>query len=274
MAPITTVIITKNEAKNIEACIRSAQSVSDDVVVVDCGSSDETTSLAEACGAKVLVVEWQCYGHSRNAGAAVAKFDWILSLDADERVSGSLAKALHSLNLTQKAVVYKIRRKNYFGTRQLRYGTPGFESVVRLYNRQSAQWDLVPVHEKLQSVAFRKKIKQPIDHFAIANIDEHAKKKEHYAHLSAQKYLQQNKKATLVKRFVSPLFNGVKSYVFQLGFLDGRDGWQVAKTTTYYTWLKYKYLRRLAKSAAAETDFSPPASKILVGAPTSFFAKR
>ena len=142
MMSITTVIITKNEARNIEACIRSAQTLSDDVVVVDCGSNDGTTRLAEACGANVIVVEWQCYGHSRNTGA---NHDWILSLDADERVSPALAAALRRLEV-EEPCVYKIRRQNYFAHKHMRYGTPGFESVTRLYNRKFAAWDLFPVH--------------------------------------------------------------------------------------------------------------------------------
>src|SRR5437764_11518713 len=160
MTPITTVIITKNEARNIEACIRSAQTVCTDVVVVDCGSEDETVALAEACGARVIVVAWECYGQSRNTGAIMAKHDWILSLDADERVSSELTQALQGLALEDASVVYKIRRRNYFAYRQLNYGTLGFESVTRLYNRRFAQWDLLPVHEKLITNSRKKKLRE------------------------------------------------------------------------------------------------------------------
>lgn len=274
MVPITTVIITKNEAKNIEACIRSAQAVSDDVIVVDCGSNDDTTRLAEGCGARVVRVEWQCYGHSRNTGAMAARHDWILSLDADERVSSELAKTLQSLDLKEQHCVYKIRRENYFAEKRLRYGTPGFEKVARLYNRKAAQWDLFPVHEKLQAKCSTKKIDQPIDHFGISTIEAHIQKKELYALLSAQKYLEQNKKATVMKRFVSPLFNGAKSYVFQLGFLDGRKGWQVAAAITYYTWLKYKYLHQLTKKGVETEAILQPAKTVYASVANSFSLKR
>ncbi|GAA4736680.1 glycosyltransferase family 2 protein [Flavisolibacter ginsenosidimutans] len=274
MLCITTVIITKNEARNIEACIRSAHAVSDDVIVVDCGSSDGTATIAGACGAKLIAVEWQCYGHSRNTGAAAAKHDWILSLDADERVSPELANALHGLDLNDGLCVYKIRRENYFAGKRLRYGTLGFEGVVRLYNRKFGQWDLFPVHEKLMTNVSKRKIKQPIIHLGISNLSEHEQKKEHYAFLGAQKYLQQNKKATFLKRFVSPLFNGAKSYFFQLGFLDGREGRQIAVTIAYYTWLKYKYLHQLRKQARGKEVVLQTAANVFASAPTSFFAKR
>ncbi|MBD0284392.1 MAG: glycosyltransferase family 2 protein [Flavisolibacter sp.] len=245
MVPITTVIITKNESRNIEACIHSARFISDDIIVVDCGSDDQTTALAKAAGAKVITVEWKCYGHSRNTGAAAAKYDWIFSLDADERITPDLATALHQINLKGSTYVYKIRRENYFLDKKLNYGTPGFDKVAKLYNRKRAQWDLSPVHERLETNDKSKKIKQYIRHFGISGIEEYTTKTEHYALLCAQKYLQQGKKATIIKRFLAPAFSGIKSYVFQLGFLDGRKGWYIAATITHYTWLKYKYLHEL-----------------------------
>jgi glycosyltransferase involved in cell wall biosynthesis len=274
MVPISTVIITKNEAGNIEDCIRSAKTVSDDVVVVDCGSEDETVALAKKSGAKVIAVVWQCYGHSRNAGAAAAKYDWILSLDADERVSPALVKALQSLSLENTNSIYKIKRENYFAGKQLHFGTLGFEKVARLYNRTTAQWDLFPVHEKLQSTASIKRINQPILHLGISTLLLHKQKKEWYALLSAQKYAQQQKKATFIKRFFAPAFDGVKSYVFQLGFLDGKKGWQVAVTISYYTWLKYHLLHQMTQEQDAQTATSTPVTSAFANALPSFFAKR
>lgn len=273
MAPISIVIITKNEAKNIEACIRSAQTVSDDVVVVDCGSEDETTALASRNGARVIAINWQCYGHSRNTGASAARHDWILSLDADERVSPALAAYLTSASF-EKNTVYKIKRENYFAGKKLQFGTPGYESVVRLYHRSAAQWDLVPVHEKLQTTASRKIISQPILHFGISNLQEHQQKKDLYAWLSAQKYFQQQKKASLVKRYLAPPFDAAKSYVFQLGFLDGRKGWQVATAILHYTWLKYNYLHQLTKKTITEKEYLMAAPKKYAGLLSLFFAKR
>lgn len=273
MNPISVVIITKNEAKNIGDCIRSALTVSDDVIVVDCGSEDQSVALAEGCGARVLLIDWQCYGHSRNAGADVAKHDWILSLDADERISSTLADRLCCIPLND-SFVYKIKRRNYFGDKLLKYGTLGFESVARLYNRKKLQWDLVPVHERLQGQGVKKKISDPIEHFGITNLAELSEKKEHYAYLSAQKYLQQNKKAGILKRFLSPLFNGAKSYVFQAGFLDGRKGWQIARVITYYTWLKYKRLHQIDKQRKNTEGGLQPTVGVFNGAIHSFFARR
>lgn len=273
MASISTVIITKNEAAHIRDCIRSAQTVSDDVVVVDCGSEDTTVLLAEKAGANVVRVEWQCYGHSRNTGAAAAKYDWILSLDADERVSPALSQRLGVLS-PSKDRVYAIRRKNFFEETLLRFGTPGFEKLTRLYHRKEACWDLYPVHEKLQTGARRILVNEPILHYGIPSLLQHTQKREWYAWLSAQKYRQQQKRATLLKRYLAPAFNGLKSYIFQAGFLDGKKGWQIAGTIIDYTWLKYHYLHQLNQIEAA-----PPGTFLhTTGAPADmvnpFFARR
>ena len=252
MAPITTVIITKNEDENIAACIQSARLVSDEVIVVDCFSIDNTVTLAKNEGAKIIEVKWQCYGHSRNIGAAAAKHDWILSLDADERISPGLATTLSQMSLKDTACIYKIKRENFFQTQKLNYGTLGFESVQRLYNRCNTSWDLFPVHERLAGTGHTKTISQSILHFGIRNLKEHIEKKEHYALLSARKYMQQGKKASFIKRYLSPAFNGMKSYLFQAGFLDGKKGWHVAITISYYTWLKYKYLKQLRNENSRE----------------------
>jgi glycosyltransferase involved in cell wall biosynthesis len=273
MAVLSVVIITKNEARNIAGCIRSAQTVSGDIVVVDCGSEDETVSLAEKAGARVVQVDWQCYGHSRNTGAVEAQHDWILAWDADERVSPLLSTVLQSLE-PDKAVVYSIRRKNFFAETLLHFGTSGFEKIPRLYHRETAQWDLVPVHERLQTRAEKCFIRQPILHYGIPSIEDHTLKQEWYAWLSAQKYLQQQKKATWLKRFIAPTFGGLKSYVFKLGFLDGKKGWQVATTITYYTWLKYNYLHRLRKEMVPEKHKDLSASTSLANTVKPFFAKR
>jgi glycosyltransferase involved in cell wall biosynthesis len=272
MNAITTVIITKNEGQNIEACIRSAKLVSEEIIVVDCGSIDNTVLLAKNEGAKIIEVEWQCYGHSRNTGAAAAKNNWILSLDADERISTPLGSILSQMELQDSSCIYKIRRENFFQNQKLNYGTLGFEKVPKLYHRHNATWDLFPVHERLITNGHTKTIKQSILHFGIPGLQEHIEKKEHYALLSAKKYIQQGKRPTFIKRYLSPVFNGLKSYFFQAGFLDGKKGWDIAFTISYYTWLKYKYLKQL--TSKKQDSIISPANISYKVAPNSFSLKR
>jgi hypothetical protein len=250
MNSLSVVIITRNEESNIVDCIQSARLISDDIIVVDAGSADKTTGLAFAAGAKVFSVVWQGYGSSRNFGAKRAKNDWILALDADERVSEELAVAIHELKFSNENCIYKFRRKNYLSSRRICFGTLGFETVKRIYNRTHAQWDLTLVHEKLVSSSPTKKmISGYINHFGLKNEEDYKAKALLYAQMSAEKYFLQGKRTNLFKRYFSPFFNSVKSYIFQLGFLDGHTGWISAKTIAYYSWLKYFYLQQLWKES-------------------------
>jgi glycosyltransferase involved in cell wall biosynthesis len=244
MNSLSVVIITYNEEHNIVDCIRSAKLVSGDIVVVDACSCDKTVSLAAASGARVISTDWKGYGFSRNLGAAKAKNDWILALDADERVTETLARSIRELKFSDANCIYRFHRKNYIDLRKIQFGTLGFETVKRIYNRNYAQWDLTLVHEKLESLHPTKKLVPGyIDHFGLKSEDDYRSKAILYARMSAEKYFLQGEKKGLIKRYGSPFFNAVKSFIFQLGFLDGRTGWISAKTIAYYSWLKYFYLQ-------------------------------
>jgi glycosyltransferase involved in cell wall biosynthesis len=259
MNSLSVVIITRNEERNIVDCIQSAKLISDDIIVVDASSKDQTVNLAVECGARVVATTWKSYGASRNLGAEKAKNDWILALDADERISRKLAQSIWDLNFNDTDAIYKFRRTNYLGNKKFRFGTLGFETVKRIYNRTNAAWDLTLVHEKLVSAAHRRKlINGHINHFGLINEQDYKARATLYAQMSAEKYFLQGKRTTLLKRFISPFFNSVKSYIFQFGFLDGRPGWISAKTIAYYSWLKYSYLHQLWKqSKIREISFSP-----------------
>ena len=246
MNPVSVVIITRNEETNIVDCIRSARLVSSDIIVVDSGSRDKTVEFARQEGAAVYSIPWTGYGQSRNYGAASAKNNWIVSIDADERLSSKLADSIRQLDLSDSNVIFKFRRENYLGKRKIRFGTPGYDSVSRIYNRLHCQWDLTLVHEKLIGKDTKKKfIQGPIIHYAFRNLADYRVKTCLYAQMSADKYKAEGRKASFVKRFISPLFNSVKSYVFQAGFLDGHHGFIIAKTIARYTWLKYYYLYQM-----------------------------
>ncbi|HWJ27966.1 MAG TPA: glycosyltransferase family 2 protein [Flavisolibacter sp.] len=250
MNPLSVVIITLNEEHNIVDCIRCAKLISDDIVVVDTGSQDSTVSLAVKSGAEVFSIKWEGYGASRNFGASKAKHNWILALDADERISEKLALTIHQLELSDCNCIYRFHRKNFLGQEKIQFGTPGFETVKRIYNRSYAKWDLTLVHEKLMCTRpVKKKITGHIDHYGSRNETDYKAKAVLYAQMSAEKYFIQGKRTNWLKRYSSPLFNSAKSYLFQLGFLDGKQGWVVARTIAWYSWLKYFYLHQLWKEA-------------------------
>jgi glycosyltransferase involved in cell wall biosynthesis len=245
---ISVVIITKNEQANISGCIRSAMLLCNDVVVVDSGSTDRTIEIAKAEGAIVIKTTWKGYGYSRNLGAEAAINDWIFALDADERITPELVASIATLDTKNIHCIYGFRRDNFFFGERIRFGTLGFEKSYRFYNRTVAKWNSFPVHEKIISDTAKQVYTHGhFVHYGIRDLASWRLKKKHYARLGATKYFEQNKKASLLKRFGAPVFNACKSYVFQLGFLDGKKGWIIAKVILSYSWLKYKYLHRLEK---------------------------
>jgi len=251
MFPISVVIITKNEAHCIQDCIASARKVSNDIIVVDSGSADDTIALARQAGATIITTEWVNYSTSRNIGANAALHHWVLALDADERLSKSLVQSIRKLVPPSRLYVYGFKRENFFSGKKIRFGDWGNDVVYRLYNRKVTEWNLVPVHEKLlihtdmQTLLLDGKL----THFTVKDMDEYKEKTVRYAMLSAYKYQQLQRKPNLVKRGGAPIVNFFICYVCKLGFLDGKEGLLIALHTAYYTWLKYHYFHKLTANS-------------------------
>ncbi|MDB5114747.1 MAG: glycosyltransferase [Mucilaginibacter sp.] len=247
MVPVSVVIITKNEAEVIAECISAAKLITDDIVIIDSYSTDETCNIAIDHGCRVYQKNWDGYGTNKNKGIQLAKYDWILSIDADEIADLELVLSLHNLKLDDAEMVYDIRFRSYFGKKLIRYGSWGRDHHIRLFNRTVVKWAEANVHETL---ILPKQIKTErldgyMHHFSVRDTNECNSKALYYARLSAEKYLQSNKRANVVKLYISPVFSFVKSYVLFLGFLDGKDGWSIARITYKNKWLKYHYLSRL-----------------------------
>jgi glycosyltransferase involved in cell wall biosynthesis len=259
MLPISIVIITRDEVDVISPCINRAKLISDDIVIVDNGSTDHTLQIAAAYGCRVFEKPWDGYGANKNKGIGLAKYDWILSIDADEIPDDELVKSLHSLDLTDPAIVYDLKFRSYFGEKPIRFGTWGRDHHVRLFNRSFIKWSETMVHETLvmpKNVVV-KRLTGCIHHYSVKNLAEYDQKCAYYAKLSARQYLHRGKKAGIVKLYLSPLFGFIKNYLFYLGFLDGREGWQIARVMLKNTRRKYLLLsqmdvRRHKKEAVEE----------------------
>ena len=257
MTALSVVIITHNEEDNIVDCIRSARLLTDDIIVVDAGSRDRTVEFSLKEGANTYNVNWKGYGYSRNFGAAQARHNWILSLDADERISPGLARAIRRLDAQDPTSVYSFRRVNHLAGNRFRFGNLGFEKVKRLYHKDSYRWDLSLVHEKLVGPKrICKKLGGQLLHYGLKNSEDYRNKAILYARLSAEKYFQEHRKHGPLKKYASSFFNALKSYVIQLGFLDGRKGWIMAQTIARYSWMKYEHLEQLHHEAPTEVVFS------------------
>jgi len=254
MTPISVVIITKNEAASIASCIMAAKLISDDIVVVDNDSIDGTARIAIAHGCRVYHEFWDGYGANKNKGIGYARHDWILSLDADEVADESLVRSLRDLNLDNAETVYNIPFITYFGKKPIRFGSWGRDHHIRLFNRKLVRWTEPPVHEKLMlpPTAHVKSLKGHLHHYSVKDSAECQNKNLYYACLSAENYLLNGKKAGWVKLHLSPLFHFVKNYIVFLGFLDGREGWEVARMISRHTRMKYRLLRDMSRSGYSQ----------------------
>ena len=248
MSQISIVIITKNEALNIVDCILSARKVSNDIIVIDSGSTDDTVLLAEQQQVTVRSVSWKGYGNARNIGALLATNNWILALDADERITDELAASIARLDLSSQHIVYGFKRLNYFGDQKIRHGALGHDRVFRLYNKNHSFWNAVPVHETLVGNKTKKlTLNSHAEHYGIRTEVHYLQKKMRYAYLCALKYKEEKRRFSAMLLVLSPAFDFIKSYLFQLGFLDKRIGFIVARINANYTRKKYEQLQKMER---------------------------
>lgn len=249
MPKFSIVIICRNEAGIIGKTLQSLQDLTDDIIIYDNGSTDGTQAIVKQFPVHLYEGPWEGFGKTKIKANNLAKYDWILSLDADESADEQLKRSLLSLPLDDDKVVYDIPFRNFLGDKFLRYGEWGRDHHIRLFNRKKVSWNDAPVHENLvlpQDVVV-KKIKGYVLHQTMKDVEDYARKMVKYAMLNAEKYYRQGKKATWFKVRLSPGFTFLNYYVLKLGFLDGKAGYVCARMTAWYTFLKYARLRELYK---------------------------
>ncbi|MCX6318194.1 MAG: glycosyltransferase family 2 protein [Bacteroidetes bacterium] len=249
MAPVSIVIVCRNEADVIARTLQSLQGASDDIVVYDNGSTDGTQDIVRQFPVRLHEGSWEGFGKTKNNANALAKYDWVLSLDADEAIDEELKKELSKFDTSVEQTVFDLSFKSFLGQKQIKYGEWGGDHHIRLFNRQQVHWNEAPVHEALQwpDGFVSKKIRGHVLHYSMADIADYSSKMCKYAMLNGEKYFRQGKKASWFKLRLSPGFAFFHYYFLKLGFLDGYEGYLCAKMTAYYTFLKYARLRELNK---------------------------
>ncbi|MFM2481328.1 glycosyltransferase family 2 protein [Celerinatantimonas sp. YJH-8] len=241
--PITANIITLNEEKHIKACIESLQPVCDEIVVVDSGSHDDTVRIAESMGAKIVHQPYLGDGFQKNVALEHASNDWILSLDADERVTPGMQQAIQNLTLEgQEQTAFAFRRRNMIGSRWIKHCGWYPDYCARLYNRKFVKFKEVKQHSSLDTANVTQ-LPEDIIHYSFKNIGElFAKPGRNFSSRSAKIMYAKHKK---VSRF-SPVMHGFnafcRKYFFKLGFLDGMDGLTVSISSAINSYLKYAKL--------------------------------
>ena len=256
MQKLSVVIVCRNGANVIEETIKSFTGLTDDILVYDNGSTDGTQEIIKRTEAKLFEGSWEGFGKTKNKAKALAKYDWILSLDADEAIDEELKKYLLDIDLSDEMKVYEIRFKNFLGNKWLRYGEWGDDKHIRLFNRKQIHWNDAEVHESLvfPNGTRTNLLNGYVIHKTASSIEDYKQKMVKYAALNAEKYFKERKKAGSLKMTFSAIFSFIKNYFFKLGFLDGSAGFHCAKINAYYTFLKYKQLKKLNRQSAVRSQ--------------------
>ena len=254
---LSVVIITCNEERNIVRCIESVKGLSDDIIVVDSGSTDATQSLAAEAGARVFVRKWDGYASQKNFGNEQAQNQRILSLDADEVVSAKLAKSIKKVLIDHSEdTLFALNILNNFEGKFIYHGGWYPDWHNRIFTKGAAQWTDYGVHETLDTCKNAKvmRLKGDVLHYTAPGKVMFREKMKHYAMLFARNRFENGVNYSSSKKYVSAVFRFMKEYVFKMGFLDGKAGWNIVCQNTWYTYLKYDYLENLYRMSLANQN--------------------
>jgi len=238
MPRLSAVIITKNEAANIAACLDSV-AFADEFIVVDSGSSDDTVAIAKSKGARVEFYEFKGFGRQMNYALSLATGDWILSIDADERLSPALAAELQQAMNKGEADIYEMPRLSTFCGRVMKHSGWYPDYVRRLWRRGRARWREDLVHALLICDGTVARLKEPLNHNAIERIEQSLRRMDQYSTLGAEMLVARGKRVWFFSGITHGLWTFMRSYILRAGFLDGREGFLLAMLTAEGSYYKY-----------------------------------
>jgi glycosyltransferase involved in cell wall biosynthesis len=256
VSTIACVIITKNEEANIRDCLASVAWVAERIIV-DAESSDRTAELARSDGARVIARPWPGFGAQKNYGIDQVTSEWILIVDADERIPVSLQSEILSRIAAWKIgdpVAYEIARKNYFYGAWVRYAGVYPDYQIRLFRRGHARYNEVPVHENLIVQGAIGTLANPMDHFTERRIRDHFRKFGLYTTLAAEDKGRTVHAVHAADLMLRPLIVFLKSYVLKQGFRDGVRGLIVSVFAGMYTFVKYAKLWGMTTASRVAQD--------------------
>lgn len=243
-ARLSVVLIVKDEAARLEACLASV-AWADEIVVVDSGSTDDTVAIARRFTDKVVSAEWTGFGALKNKALGLATRDWILSLDADERVSPELKEEIRRAIGVAGLDGYEIPRLSRYCGRYMKHGGWWPDPVARLVRRGRGRFTEDPVHERLVIDGPVGKLASPLIHDSYDDFDQVLEKLNRYSSIAARKMLERGQRAGLSTAIVHGAWSFIRTYFLQLGILDGRQGFMLAVTNAEHSYYRYLKLWRM-----------------------------
>jgi len=238
---ISAVIITLNEEDRLPDALASLEGVADEIVVVDSYSTDRTPEIARQAGAAFYQNRFEDYGQQKNYAMQKAGHDWILNLDADERVSPELKKAIMELKGKQppeNVTAFAIKRKAFYLGRWIRHSGWYPDRKVRLFRKSTALWQ-GRIHERLQVNGADAPLSGEILHYTYRDISDHVRRLNRYSDFQAEAIVRQKKKCLFLRLLLLPPVTFLRHYIWRLGFLDGFAGLVIAMVSSWGTAMKY-----------------------------------
>lgn len=245
--PLTVAIITLNAASLLKPCLASV-GFADEILIVDSGSTDGTAEVALATGARIEQKEWLGFGRQKAHAVSLARNDWVLCLDADERVTDRLADSIRAAMANPRYHAYRMARRNRFLGRWLKHGEGYPDFSLRLFHRAHAGWSSDEVHEAVLTTVDVGRLEGDLLHDSAEDVATYLAKQNRYTSLQAQSMFAQGVRASYWHLLASPLVRFVKFYVLRLGFLDGGPGFAHVVIGCGNTFHKYLKLIELQKS--------------------------
>ena len=245
---LSVIIITKNEAENIRACLESV-AWADEIVVVDSGSTDETVKICRELGAKVHVHDWPGFGMQKNRALSYASHAWVFSIDADERVTPELQAQLINAMESESEDGFYVPRLSQFCGKFIRHSGWYPDYVLRLFKKSAGRFSDDMVHERVMLKGNAGRLSSPLLHYSYLNVADVRRKTEQYARAGAMQMLKNGKTAMLADAPLRAGWAFIRTYIMRLGFLDGIAGFNIARMNFRTTYLKYRQLRALCSTA-------------------------
>lgn len=240
---ISAIIITLNEAAHIGECIESLSGVADEIIVLDAFSTDDTPDICKEKQVRFVQQKWEGYSASKNYANSLASFPYLLSIDADERLTETLRAEIMEIKTRLKGT-YKVKRQNFFSGKWIRGGGWYPDSKIRLFPKNASRWE-GEIHEKLITIEPVTLLKGDLIHQAYSSREQFLQKTEKYSALAAEELYRKGKKTNPILMIAAPVFRFIKMFFFQCGLLDGGDGFFIAKTTAKGVFKRHILLHRM-----------------------------
>ena len=243
---LSVAIITYNEEKNIRRCLESVKNIADEIIVVDSFSTDKTEAICKEFNVQFTKNKFIGHIQQKNYTLEQTKYNYVLSLDADEVLSNELRKSILKVKNNWKNDAYSFNRLTNFCGKWIKHCNWYPDQKIRLIDKRKGRWGGQNPHDKIiiEKKSVVKHIKGDLLHYSFYTIEQHIRQINKFSEISAKALFEKGKKSNLLKILISPVIKFIKSYFIKLGFLDGFSGFVVCVNSAYATYLKYVKLKK------------------------------